>query len=175
TVALTLLRCVGLLAGDNLITRPGGKSGWHNETPDAQCPGTHTFRYALLQHSPQEVDTFALVNEVNEYFHLPLLPVRRKNPAELPMQGGMVSVSSSQLVLSALKVAEQGDGIILRVYNPAAREVEGVIHFERKVRSAWNAKLNEEVNEQLAVNGEHDIPVRVGACAIFTLKIELEK
>ncbi len=174
TVALTLLRCVGLLAGDNLITRPGGKSGWHNETPDAQCPGTHTFRYALLPHSAHEVDTFALVNEVSEYFHLPLLPVRRKNPAELPMQGGMVSVSSSQLVFSALKVAEQGDGIVLRVYNPAAREAEGVIHFERKVRSAWNAKLNEEVNEQLAVNGEHDIPVRVGACGIFTLKIELD-
>ena len=94
------------------------------------------------------------------------------------MQGGMVSVSSSQLVLSALKVAEQGDGIILRVYNPVARETEGVVHFERNVRSAWSAKLNEEneeVDAQLPVQGEHDILVRVEACAIFTLKIELEK
>ncbi|MBI5471376.1 MAG: hypothetical protein HY961_03435 [Ignavibacteriae bacterium] len=174
TVALTLLRCVGLLAGENLLTRPGGKSGWHNETPDAQCPGTHTFRYAILPHSAHDVDSFASVNELSEYFHLPLLPVCRKNPAALPMQGGMVSISSSQLVLSALKAAEQGDGIILRVYNPARRDTDGVIHFERKVIRAWHAKLNEVVGEPLDVQGGHDIPVRLGACGILTLKIELE-
>ena len=174
TVALTLLRCVGLLAGENLLTRPGGKSGWHNETPDAQCPGKHTFRYALLPHSAHDVDSFAVVNELSEYFQLPLLPVCRKNPAELPMQGSMVSVSSNQLVLSALKTAERGDGIIVRVYNPAGREAEGVIHFESNVRSAWNAKLNEAVNERLDVQGGHDIPVRLGPYGILTLKVELD-
>ncbi len=48
SIAVTLLRCVGLLAGEDLITRPGGKAGWHNETPDAQCAGVHTFRYGLM-------------------------------------------------------------------------------------------------------------------------------
>ena len=52
TLALTLLRCIGTLAADKLITRPGGKSGWHNDTPDAQCQGVHMFRYALFPQAP---------------------------------------------------------------------------------------------------------------------------
>ncbi len=175
TVALTLLRCVGLLAGENLLTRPGGKSGWHNETPDAQCPGTHTFRYAILPHSARDVESFANVNELSEYFHLPLLPICRKNPTELPMQGGMVSISSNELVLSALKTAERGEGIILRVHNPVARQAEGVVHFTRIVRNAWSAKLNEEVIDRLDVHEGRDIPVRLGAYGILTLKIELDE
>ena len=68
---MTLLRCVGLLAGEDLITRPGGKAGWHNETPDAQCRGTHTFRYAVLPLSRNAMDDRALLESELETFHVP--------------------------------------------------------------------------------------------------------
>ena len=80
TLALTLLRCVGLLAGEDLITRPGGKAGWHNETPEAQCQGTHTFRYGFLSLSEDELDEGSLVTGEAERFHLPLSPPPAKNP-----------------------------------------------------------------------------------------------
>jgi len=174
TVALTLLRCVGLLAGDDLITRPGGKSGWHNETPDAQCQGAHMFRYALFPHTADEIRTCSQINEANEYFHFPLMAVRRKNSDAPAMQNSMATISSTQLVLSALKVAEDGKGIILRVNNPAASEAEGVVHFEREVRAAWSAELNEECGERLAVQGKNNIHIRLTAYGIITLKIELQ-
>jgi len=174
TVALTLLRCVGLLAGDELITRPGGKSGWHNETPDAQCLGAHTFRYAVFPHAAEEVKKCSQINEASEYFHFPLLAARRKNPDAPAMRGSMAAISSTQLVLSALKVAEDGKGIILRVNNPVASDADGVIHFERRVRAAWKAELNEECGERLVVQGENDISMHVGACGLVTLKVELE-
>ena len=174
TVALTLLRCVGLLAGEHLITRPGGKGGWHNETPDAQCQGTYTFRYAVLPHSASEPASSDLLNEMSEYFHLPLLSIRRKNPSELPLSGNMLQMTSSQLVFSALKEAERGDGVVLRVYNTSDVEAVDTVHFTRKVRSASQALLNEEPLQRLTVTGDHDVPIRVPPFAVMTLKIELE-
>jgi alpha-mannosidase len=175
TVALTFLRSVGLLAGEHLITRPGGKGGWHNETPDAQCPGGHSFRYAVLPDSAKEPESAMLLNEMSEYFHLPLLPVRRKNPVELSLQGGMLSMTSHQLVFSALKESESGEGVILRVYNTSDTGVRDVIRFGLKVRNAWQAALNEEVTERLAVHEGHEVPVQVPPAGIMTLKIEFEQ
>ena len=45
-IALTLLRCVGWLSRSDLSTRRG-HAGPELATPEAQCPGTHTFEYAL--------------------------------------------------------------------------------------------------------------------------------
>ncbi len=175
TIALTLLRCVGLLAGDDLITRPGGKSGWHNETPDAQCLGVHMFRYAIFPHDAEEVNTCTRINEASEYFHFPLMAVRRKNADAPAMQASMATISSTQLVLSALKGSEDGEGIILRVSNPVASDAEGVLHFTRKVRAAWIAALSEECGERLTVQGERNIHIHVGSCGVVTLKVELDK
>lgn len=172
TLALTLLRCVGLLAGEDLITRPGGKAGWHNETPDAQCPGKHTFRYAMFPHRPDE--TFSDVNEISEYFHYPLLSVQRKNPGALALQGGLASISSRRLVLSAMKESENGDGFIIRIYNPGSTEAMETIHFDRKLRSARVAKLNEEPTDPPPMYEENDVHVRVPPSGIMTLKVEFQ-
>ncbi len=172
TLALTLLRCVGLLAGEDLITRPGGKAGWHNETPDAQCPGKHTFRYAIYPHRPDE--TFSAENEISEYFHYPLLPIRRKNPGTLTLQGSMAAVSSNRLVLSAMKESENGAGFIVRVYNPGRTEAMETIHFDRKLRSARVAKLNEEPMDPPPMYEENDVHVRVPPSGIMTLKVEFQ-
>ena len=48
TVQLTLLRCVGWLSRDDLPTRRHTNAGPTMATPEAQCPGEHRFRYALL-------------------------------------------------------------------------------------------------------------------------------
>jgi hypothetical protein len=44
--ALTLLRCVGWLSRNDLVSRRGG-AGPMVTTPEAQMPGAHTFEYAL--------------------------------------------------------------------------------------------------------------------------------
>lgn len=171
TLALTLLRCIGLLAGDDLITRPGGKSGWHNETPEAQCPGTHTFRYALLPHRPEEFETTDLINRESEKFHLPLFPIRRKNETALPLSGSFVSVEPAQLVLSAVKEAEDGKGTILRVYNPVGKEVGGTIRFVQPVREAWKARLDETTLDRIKLDDGHAIEVNVPPHGITTIKV----
>jgi alpha-mannosidase len=171
TLAITLLRCVGLLAGENLITRPGGKAGWHNETPEAQCPGRHTFRYAVLSLTAAEyVDGRALQQEC-ERFNAPLLPVRRKNPDALPMEGSFAALGSSRLAMSALKEAENGGGLVLRLWNPSQTLVEDLVRFARAPVRVALSRLDESIGEDVPVVDGRDVQLRVGPSEILTLRV----
>ena len=46
-LGLTLLRCVGYLSREDLVTRPSGHAGPGLPTPGAQCLGVHHFRAAF--------------------------------------------------------------------------------------------------------------------------------
>jgi alpha-mannosidase len=164
TLALTLLRCVGLLAGDDLITRPGGKGGWHNETPDAQCPGEHTFRYAFFPHEGGEIEMTERLNEESEQFHLPFLSVRRKNTEALVMETSFLSLSSKAVVLSAVKESEAQDGTIVRWWNPTSQRLSVDVHTSTP--DAMFAKLNEEPLTPCLLSG-----VAVKPHAMTTLKL----
>jgi alpha-mannosidase len=170
TLALTLLRCVGLLAGEDLITRPGGKAGWHNTTPEAQCPGLHTFRYAFVSLRADEWKSYRHVDDECERFHYPFLPIRRKNPDPLPMEASFLSVPGGQLTLSACKEAEDGDGVVVRLNNPTEREVEETVVFVRPPARVAETRLDETVIRPQELAGGREIRVRVGPSGILTLK-----
>ena len=114
TLALTLLRCVGRLSGLDLSTCPGGDAGWKNETPGAQCPGEHVFRYAVLAHAPGAWDA---VLRHGEEFHTARLAFARKHEAALP-NAALFACDNPSIVLSALKAGEAGKGIVIRLYKP---------------------------------------------------------
>ncbi len=170
TLALTLLRCVGLLAGEDLITRPGGKAGWHNATPEAQCPGLHTFRYAFIALRADEWRSYRPVEEACECFHYPFMPIRRKNPDPLPMEASFLSVPGGQLTLSACKVAEDGDGVVIRLNNPTEGEVEETVVFARPPVRVAETRLDETVIRPLELAGGRELRVRVGPSGILTIK-----
>jgi mannosylglycerate hydrolase len=174
TIALTLLRCVGLLAGEDLITRPGGKSGWHNETPDAQCPGTHRFRYAVLPVLAEEMTTGVLINKEAERFHAPLLPVRRKNAGSLPMTQSFCTCESGRLTFSAFKEAEDGTAMILRLYNASSEPCEETISFAGRVASAERARLDETPCGALTVEQGSSIRITAGPAELVTLRILMD-
>jgi alpha-mannosidase len=104
---LTLLRCVGTISRPpGLATRPLA-AGPDIATPDGQCPGRHVFEYAL------RLDGDALTNaalvRASQDYRTDLL---RGDPFEplLELDG--------DVVFSCLKQAEDGDGLVLRVFNP---------------------------------------------------------
>jgi alpha-mannosidase len=171
TLALTLLRCVGLLAGDNLITRPGGKAGWHNETPEAQCLGVHTFRYALLPHRPDDAVLWNFMNEQSEHFHFGLMPVRRKTISGPIGREPFCFISPTQLVLSALKESEDGAATIVRTYNPSKVSIRGEIRFGLRLARVLRAKLNEQAFEELPCIDERSVQVDIQPNEIVTLRV----
>jgi alpha-mannosidase len=171
TLALTLLRSVGILAGGDLITRPGGKAGWHNETPDAQCQGTHMFRYAVVAHTAAEIEGHQFLNEMAERFHFPLLAVRRKGEA-IRLQDSFLRNPVSNVVWSALKQTEDGEDILVRVYNTSQEPREAPIALDRPIAHAWISRLDETRLEPLDTHGAPGLTIPVSPGAIATVRVK---
>ena len=172
TLALTLLRCVGKLSGRNLITRPGGAAGWWSETPDAQCPGEHTFEYSMYPHAPEETEDWSSILREVELFTVSPLVVKRKNE-QVELENSFLSIQPNRVLLSALKEADDRSGVILRLCNPVGSDIDATIHFERSLQEAHLAKLDEEVLEAVTIHGQHDLKVHFRPYEIITLRLRL--
>ncbi|OQB27891.1 MAG: Mannosylglycerate hydrolase [Chloroflexi bacterium ADurb.Bin180] len=148
TLAVTLLRCVGWLSRDDMSCRQG-HAGPALETPEAQCPGRHVFEYALIPHQGnwQTCHSEALA------FNLPLRAVQTTvHAGALPASGGFLTLEGEGLVLSAVKAAEDGSGLVIRVYNPLVRPVAARLSFLWPVESASLVDLKEDNVRELALD-----------------------
>ncbi|HEX4110467.1 MAG TPA: glycoside hydrolase family 38 C-terminal domain-containing protein [Solirubrobacteraceae bacterium] len=155
-LCLTLLRCVGLISrpSEAIATRPHG-AGPATSTPGGQCLGRQECEYALLI-GADALDDVALLREAQDY-RSPWALVAGPVPSEPPLalEGG--------LVFSCLKGAEDGDGLILRCFNPtgstASARLSGALE-------AWETRLDE--------TGERALPsgvLELGAGAIGTWRL----
>ena len=76
-------------------------------TPDGQCRGRHVFEYAL-RFDGDRLSNAALVRASQDY----RTDFLRGDPFEPPLELG------GDVVFSCLKQAEDGNGLVLRVFNP---------------------------------------------------------
>jgi alpha-mannosidase len=107
---LTLLRCVGTISRPSgLPTRPTG-AGPDIATPEGQCRGRYVLEYAL-RFDGNELSNAALVRASQDY----RTDFLRGDPFEPPLELG------GDVVFSCLKRAEDGSGVVLRVFNPNPR------------------------------------------------------
>jgi mannosylglycerate hydrolase len=113
-LALTLLRCVGWLSRDDLSTRRGS-AGPRLQAPGAQCHGEHVFEYALELGEPSDAELLRRSQDYRFDFAQGAPGVELDHPA--PRLGG-------DAVFSALKGAEDGNGVVLRAYNAGEADVE---------------------------------------------------
>jgi alpha-mannosidase len=109
TIALTLLRAVGEL-GD-----------WGDfPTPEAQCPGTHTFRYAIIPNG----GAGALGPAHGEAYQFQVPWLARQLPLQagrLPPEHAFLRWTGEHLALSAVKLAEESDELLVRWFNMSAQ------------------------------------------------------
>jgi mannosylglycerate hydrolase len=163
-LALTLFRSVGLLGRDHLAWRPGRASGINNkvvETPDAQLQKQLTFQYALHisndKFAPEEwsaltesyvehgatyqLQTLNSFEERLERFELPQ-PIQAA-----PAQFSILSVDGDVFV-SCTKQSEDGDGVVLRLFNPSEKEVSVSVESHIYNRMEWVSLAEEPIEEQ---------------------------
>jgi alpha-mannosidase len=169
TIALTLLRCVDRLFRDDLLTRPG--YAWLPvDTPDAQCPGSHTFSYALAPHVGNWHNIYATAqtwaapvivrrgDETEGFVPLQAVPKERQEfqmfkttrvlpvdrTGNLPSVQSFVQVTPAQVVLSAVKRSEEGELLVVRVFNVGEEAVSAAITLFLPVINAYELSLAEE-------------------------------
>ncbi len=167
TLLLTLLRCVGELGRGEIVMRPGGRGGWKNSTPDAQCLGTHTFEYGFLPRKKSWVDDMAAINHATEKILLPIRSTRRKLEAsDMPSQ---LEISNPAVVLSAFKLAEDGSGVIVRMYNPTDRVQSTKVSWPTPGK-VFECNLEEQDLKPIG-DGLNEVDLELEPYKIVTLKI----
>lgn len=171
TLAITLLRCVGRLSGGDLLTRPGGEAGWITEAPEAQCLGSHTFKYAIIPHSASEFSDYGFVNEQIEAFLLPCRSQRCGGEQHLEFSRFGLTLQPSSLVVSAFKSAEDTRGYVLRFYNPTSAQVQGGLESAMPLHEAFITQLNERDGERLKVENRNQLQITVEPCQIISLRL----
>ncbi len=113
---LTLLRCVGVISRPaGLATRPVA-AGPDLPTPDGRCLGTHVLEYALRLDADRLSDA-ALIRAGQDY----RTDFLTGDPFEPPL------AVEGDVVFSCLKGAEDGDGLVLRLFNPNLRPERAVV------------------------------------------------
>jgi alpha-mannosidase len=155
-LCLTLLRCVGLISRpDGLPTRPRC-AGPPLETPEGQCLGRHELEYALLVRAG-ELDDAALLRAAQDYRH-------GYAQAAAGMDLAAPLTIDGDIVFSCLTGAQDGDGVILRCFNPGAAPVTARVHWSGE---CIQTRLDETDGQQLT---DGVLPLRPGEIATVRLR-----
>jgi alpha-mannosidase len=167
TVALTLLRCTGWLSRNDLRSRRG-EAGPVVPAAGGQALGEHVFDYSLIPHSSGWQNAAPLARS----FGIMMRSQRTANhKGKLPLRGRFVRVDPDCLVVSSVKLAETGNAVIMRLYNPAEEHVEANIEFYRQFKAVGLANLREETLDVLARDARN-IRLTLRPAQIITLKLD---
>jgi mannosylglycerate hydrolase len=170
-IAITLIRAVGDLSRNDLATRPSGHAGPPVATPAAQCLGSHRFEMAFEPHGPAPA-AGALLASARAHT-IPPRVVTARHPAGTgsTMRSFLdVERRAGDLVLSALKQAEERSTMIVRLFNPDNEEAQAVIQMNLPLVQAFAVNLLEERQENLSVEDDA-VSVRLKPRQIQTIEL----
>ncbi len=161
TIAVTLLRAVGWLARYDLRSRPV-IAGPEMEARAAQCPGEVVARLALLGAG----DPVAVRDA-----ELGLEAVLGGPSPRLRDGASLLALEPATLVLSALKRAEDGLGLVLRVLNPSDVPREATVRLGIAVRAAHAVRLDETAADEPLSLDRDVVRFPVPARALRTVRL----
>lgn len=133
--------------------------------------GNHYFTYSLLPH-PGDWTEAGVVREALA-LNSPLFAVEASEEA-LSLEAGLVKAEGVELALGALKLAESGGGIILRLYEPHGARGDCELRFARRVERAERVNLLEEPEESDLKVEDEVVRFSVRPFEVVTLRVGLD-
>jgi alpha-mannosidase len=92
----------------------------------------------------------------------------------LPQEFSLVETEGLELALGSLKLAEDGEGMILRLYEPHGARGECTLRFARRVERVERVNLLEEAEGPVEVH-RGAVRLRVRPFEVVTLSVEWER
>ncbi|MFZ1087522.1 MAG: glycoside hydrolase family 38 C-terminal domain-containing protein [Terracidiphilus sp.] len=140
--------------------------------PDAEADmGHHHFHYALYPHAGTWKDALT-VRHGYEYNYPLTAVVTTAHPGSLPPSHSFASVSPENVVLTAVKKAEDANGLIFRVYEWAGKETTAEFHVPPGATSATVTNLMETPEgAPLAVTGDV-VKAPIHPYEILTIRVD---
>ena len=177
SILLSLLRCVGWLSRDDLLTRKGRAGPRlhpHLRTPDAQCLGRHEFRYSLVIHEGDWRHNKVWQDAYNHNTPLIVNPTSQHH-GQLPQEFSFLQIKPESLIISALKKGELSHSLILRLYNPESKQTKVEVYSQKKIMNACFVNLYEKKNrdQEKKINIlKNRIQFKLNNSQIITLRID---
>jgi alpha-mannosidase len=138
--------------------------------PDADM-GHHHFHYALYPHAGTWKEALT-VRHGYEYNYPLTAVVTTAHPGSLPPSHSFASVSPENVVLTAVKKAEDANGLIFRVYEWAGKETTAEFHVPPGATGATVTNLMETPEgAPLSVTGDV-VKVPIHPYEILTLRVD---
>jgi len=146
------------------------------EWPDPNADqGHHEFTYSLYPHA----DTWREAMTVRQGYELnyPLMAtVAGQHPGKLPPQKSFFGTKEDSVVITAVKEAADGSGMILRFYEWAGKKGDIHLTLPQAATEAWQTNLMEVPEGTLALSSsETSIVVPTSAYEIRTVKVQFTK
>lgn len=177
-IAITLFRSVGFLGKEEMVRRPGRPSGIKLPTPDSQLIGNITMDFAIATHEKSTLE--ANVANMAKQYLTPMVTYNKMpynamklNDSEVitPYSYSLLKQYDENLVLSVIKKAEKEEGLIIRMYNPNEYEESTNILFDRSIKEAVKANLNERKIEKINIE-DNSIKVKCRKNQVQTILIK---
>ena len=172
-IAMTLIRAVGDLSRNDLATRPSGHAGPPVATPGAQCLGLQRFELAFEPHGPAPL-AGELMASARAHNISPRVITARRPGGTGPLTRSFISVDrrAGDVVLSALKQAEDRSSFIVRLFNPGDEEAHAVVSVDTPIVQAFAVNLLEERQATLAIE-KGGVALRLKPRQIQTVELVL--
>ena len=182
-IRLTLFRTYGFMGKENLIYRPGRASGERIiETPDAQLLKEMDFSFGFMTYNSDinnsNVDTLAKtyntpieVYTYAEFLNGRLIFSQREIEGTQPSRVSLFETENN-LVVSAIKKAENGEGFIIRLFNGKNhKNVNDTIKFNFDISEAYYTNLKEEKTESIAIHNNTIKVKELSHCKFATIYV----
>ena len=142
----------------------------HPEQELSQCFGPHERTYALYPHAGDWAD--GEVFKETENFNLPIRIAQvGRHAGKLPKSLSFIELEPASLVLAAVKVAENGKSLVVRLFNPTEKAVNGSLKVYKPVKKARTITLEELPEEEIKLTDRKVIPLSVPKKKIVTLEL----
>lgn len=131
----------------------------------------HVFRYAIYPHSGDAVS--GGVPQSGYEFNLPLrLAAVQTGSGQKPVSDSFLALNVPNVILEAVKKAEDSDDLIVRLYESGHSSANTVIHFGFPVKKAEETNLIEESLNELPLEN-NEIALQFRPFEIKTIKVTL--
>lgn len=121
------------------------KSGTHPD--DRGDAGRHRFSYALLPHG----GGFGVESVVRAAYELNTPLSARLAGAQTVGRGSLLTVDAGHVIVDSIKRAEDGAGLVARLYEAGAAGGTVQVHLDPRLTAAWETNLLEEARRQLVL------------------------
>ncbi|MBM6994682.1 alpha-mannosidase [Paenibacillus sp. DXFW5] len=141
---------------------------WPDVTADL---GEHEFTYSLYPHQG-DWQTAHTVRAAAELNHTPAVLVAGVHGGTRPSTGALLGFAGEHVVLDTVKPAEDGDGVILRLYESAGGRERVALNWNEPVSAAFLSDALERELEPITMASVGRIELDFAPYEIKTLKLK---